>query len=116
MSCATRVLRSKCGRRRTAPRQTPGGAPRALILDQRVARVLRVRAARVGRESGVPDAADTAAWIWSDTGWTSHRYDVYLRFMTAAADRSARAGPGRPWSRPDVLEPALFEGAWDPAA
>ncbi|MGA5166635.1 MULTISPECIES: hypothetical protein [Streptomyces] len=95
---------------------TPGGAPRALILDQRVARVLRVHAARVGRESGVPDAADVAAWIWSDTGWTSHRYAVYLRFMTAAADRAARAGTGRPWSRPDLLELALFEGAWDPAA
>lgn len=64
----------------------------------------------------MPDAADVAAWIWSDTGWTSHRYDVYLRFMTAAADRAARAGTGRPWSRPDLLELALFEGAWDPAA
>jgi hypothetical protein len=69
----------------------------------------------VGRESGVPGAADPAAWIWSDTGWTSHRYDVYLRFMTAAPDRSA-TGSGRPWSRPDLLEPALFEGARGPAA
>lgn len=93
----------------------PSRAPRALILDQRVARVIRLHAARVGAEIGITSAEAIAAWTWSDGGWTPHRYDVYLRWMTAAAGQLASAGIGWPDSpSPDLLELALFNGAWDP--
>ncbi|MFD3538682.1 hypothetical protein ACFWUQ_04185 [Streptomyces sp. NPDC058662] len=91
------------------------GTPRALILDQRVARVLRARATRVGLDAEVASAPDTAAWTWSDAGWTAHRYGVYLRWMDAAAGQLARSGAGWPAARPDLLELALFSGAWNPA-
>ncbi|MGW0844519.1 8-oxoguanine DNA glycosylase OGG fold protein [Streptomyces sp. NPDC002787] len=91
--------------------------PRALILDQRVARVLRAYATRVGSEMGMASAADIAAWIWSDNGWTSHRYDVYLRWMTATAGQLARSGINWPEpGGPDLLELALFNGVWQPAS
>ena len=90
--------------------------PRALILDQRVARVLRAHASRVGSDIGLPSAADVAAWIWSDGGWTPHRYQVYLRWMTAAAGQLASSGIGWPESSPDLLELAFFDGIWNPAA
>ncbi|MET8806893.1 hypothetical protein [Streptomyces sp. NPDC004546] len=90
-------------------------APRALILDQRVARVMRLHATRVGDGIGLASAEAIAAWIWSDGGWTPHRYDVYLRWMTAAASQLASAGIGWPNSpSPDLLELALFSGVWDP--
>ncbi|GHF11927.1 hypothetical protein GCM10014715_79570 [Streptomyces spiralis] len=91
-------------------------APRALILDQRVARVLRVHATRVGLSMGLASAADVAAWIWSDSGWTPHRYEVYLHWMTAAAGQLASSGIGGPNPSPDLLELALFQGVWDPMA
>ncbi|MFJ3098289.1 8-oxoguanine DNA glycosylase OGG fold protein [Streptomyces hydrogenans] len=90
--------------------------PRALILDQRVARIVRVHATRVGLEMGVTSAPDVAAWTWSDGGWTPHRYGVYLRWITAASEQLISSGIGWPASSPDLLELALFDGVWDPAA
>ncbi|MFE7268908.1 hypothetical protein ACFU9B_44670 [Streptomyces sp. NPDC057592] len=89
--------------------------PRALVLDQRVARVVRTHATRVGLEKGLASASDVAAWTWSDGGWTPHRYGVYLHWMNAAARRLASSGIGRPEASPDLLELALFDGIWDPA-
>ncbi|MEV0933003.1 hypothetical protein ACIBMX_29615 [Streptomyces phaeochromogenes] len=91
-------------------------APRALILDQRVARVMRAHAARVGADMALATASDVAAWIWSDSGWTSHRYGVYLGWIHSATGQLAAAGIGWPGSRPDVLELALFDGVWNPAS
>lgn len=91
-------------------------APRALILDQRVARVLRAHAARVGSDIDLPSAADVAAWIWSDGGWTPHRYGVYLPWMAAADDQLASSGIGWPESSPDLLELAFFNGIWNPTS
>lgn len=90
--------------------------PRALILDQRVARVVRIHATRLGVELGLPSAADVAAWIWSDGGWTPHRYGIYLHWATAAAEQLVSCGIGWPEASPDLLELALFDGVWDPAA
>lgn len=91
-------------------------APRALILDQRVARVMRAHAARVGADMGLASASEVAEWIWSDSGWTSHRYEVYLGWIHSATEQIASAGIGWPGSRPDVLELALFDGVWSPAS
>ncbi|OEJ28506.1 hypothetical protein AR457_32625 [Streptomyces agglomeratus] len=91
-------------------------APRALILDQRVARVVRGHATRVGLDTGMPSAPDVAAWIWSDGGWTPHRYGVYVRWAEAAAAQLASSGIGWPEASPDLLELALFDGVWDPTA
>ncbi|MEU1868478.1 hypothetical protein [Streptomyces gardneri] len=90
-------------------------APRALILDQRVARVVRTHATRVGLETGLTSASGVAAWTWSDGGWTPHRYGVYLRWINAAAEQLVSSGIGWPESSPDLLELALFDGVWDPA-
>ncbi|MFF1560472.1 hypothetical protein [Streptomyces sp. NPDC058279] len=89
-------------------------APRALILDQRVARVVRAHATRIGLEAGLASASDVATWTWSDSGWTPHRYEVYLRWITASAEQLVSAGIGWPASSPDLLELALFDGVWDP--
>jgi len=89
--------------------------PRALILDQRVARVVRTHATRVGLEMELTAASDVAAWTWSDGGWTPHRYGVYLRWITAAAEQLVSSGIEWPESNPDLLELALFDGVWDPA-
>ncbi|WP_405957804.1 hypothetical protein [Streptomyces phaeochromogenes] len=91
-------------------------APRALILDQRVARVMRAHAARVGADMALATASDVAAWIWSDSGWTSHRYGVYLGWIHSATGQLAAAGIGWPGTRPDVLELALFDGVWNPVS
>ena len=71
-------------------------------------------AAQCGADLGLPTDAAVAAWIWSDGGWTPHRYEVYLRWTAAAAEQLAAAGIGWPRSSPDLLELALFAGAWDP--
>ncbi|QQM38794.1 8-oxoguanine DNA glycosylase OGG fold protein [Streptomyces liliifuscus] len=91
-------------------------APRALILDQRVARVMRAHATRVGADMALTSASDVAAWIWSDSGWTSHRYGVYLAWIHSATEQLASAGIGWPGSCPELLELALFDGVWNPAS
>ncbi|MER5493776.1 hypothetical protein [Streptomyces sp. NPDC002490] len=88
--------------------------PRALVLDQRVARVVRAWAQRVGAAAGVASAAGTAAWTWSDGGWTAHRYAVYLELMSAARAQLADAGVGAPAAGVDLVELAFFQGVWDP--
>ncbi|MFE7519630.1 8-oxoguanine DNA glycosylase OGG fold protein [Streptomyces halstedii] len=88
----------------------PGPCP--LILDQRIARVLRAYTTRLGEEIGLEEPAKLAAWLWSDGGWTSHRYDVYLRWAHVATDQLAGSTH---WPlAPDLLELALFSGAWNP--
>ncbi|MFK4098475.1 hypothetical protein ACI2L1_00010 [Streptomyces sp. NPDC019531] len=88
--------------------------PRPLILDSVLASVLRRHATMVGRAVGYEWSEAIAKWVWRDSGWTSHRYDVYLRWMYAANDRLTAASIDWPAS-PDVLELALFSAAWDPA-
>ncbi|MGQ4516760.1 8-oxoguanine DNA glycosylase OGG fold protein [Streptomyces sp. DW26H14] len=95
-----------------AGRPVSGLAP--LILDQRLASVHRAHATRTGLRAGMEDAAATAAWVWSDGGWTPHRYGVYLDWMAASCGQLASAGIGWPPSCPDLLELALFSGVWDP--
>ncbi|WP_348534761.1 MULTISPECIES: hypothetical protein [unclassified Kitasatospora] len=91
----------------------PAG-PEALILDQRVARTLRAHATQVAQSICLPSSAELAAWIWSDRGWTAHRYDVYLDWMAAASKQLEVVVTEWPTSAPDMLELALFNGAWDP--
>lgn len=90
-------------------------APRALILDQRIARVMRTHATRVGLDIGLTSASAVAAWAWSNGGWTPHRFGVYLHWITAAAGQLVSSGIGWPESNPDLLELAVFDGVWDPA-
>lgn len=92
----------------------PVAERRALILDQRVAQVIRAHATVVGRDIGLQQPEGLAAWLWSDGGWTPHRYGVYLRWMHGAT-RQLEAAIGWP-SHPDVLELAIFSGAWNPSS
>ncbi|SFY52434.1 8-oxoguanine DNA glycosylase OGG fold protein [Streptomyces sp. F-1] len=85
-----------------------------LILDMRLARVLRLHATNVGHDAGHDWAAPIAARIWRDGGWTSHRYDVYLQWMHAINSQLTTEVNGWPTS-PDILELALFTGAWHPS-
>ncbi|MFF3877491.1 hypothetical protein [Streptomyces sp. NPDC001978] len=85
-----------------------------LILDSVLAEVLRRHATRLGHTVGYEWSEAIAKRIWRDGGWTSHRYDVYLRWMHAANDQLATTLMGWP-AAPDVLELALFSGAWKPA-
>ncbi|MGW3931390.1 8-oxoguanine DNA glycosylase OGG fold protein [Streptomyces microflavus] len=84
--------------------------PRPLILDQRRARALRAYTTRLGEEIQLEEPAKLAAWLWSDGGWTPHRYSVYLRWTHGATGQLAGATH---WPlAPDLLELALFSGAW----
>ncbi|PPS90279.1 hypothetical protein BZZ08_00981 [Streptomyces sp. MH60] len=87
--------------------------PRPLILDRVLAGVLRRHASKAGRAHGYEWSGAVARWIWRDGGWSPHRYDVYLRWMHAAHARLTAATIDWP-AAPDVLELALFSGAWNP--
>ncbi|WP_330238588.1 8-oxoguanine DNA glycosylase OGG fold protein [Streptomyces sp. NBC_00525] len=87
--------------------------PRPLILDRVLAGVLRRYASEVGRAAGREWSGAIAGRMWRDGGWTSHRYDVYLRWMHAAHARLVGAGIDWP-DDPGVLELALFGAAWNP--
>ncbi|MEU2488818.1 MULTISPECIES: 8-oxoguanine DNA glycosylase OGG fold protein [Streptomyces] len=87
--------------------------PRPLILDSVLAGVLRRHAMKVGRAVGYEWSEAITKRIWRDSGWSSHRYDVYLRWMYAANDRLVAASINWP-AAPDVLELALFSAAWNP--
>ncbi|WP_327191117.1 hypothetical protein [Streptomyces xinghaiensis] len=87
--------------------------PRPLILDSALAGVLRRHATKVGRAVGYEWSEAIAKWIWGDSGWSPHRYDVYLQWMYAANDQLAAASIDWP-AAPDVLELALFSAVWDP--
>ncbi|MYU25642.1 hypothetical protein [Streptomyces sp. SID8352] len=91
--------------------ETAGLAP--LILDSQLARVLRAHAIDTGEEAGYTWAEPIAARIWRDAGWTSHRYDIYLRWMHTTTAHLTATVPGWP-PEPDLLELALFDGAWKP--
>ncbi|MFI1213606.1 hypothetical protein ACH4UV_39310 [Streptomyces sp. NPDC020802] len=87
---------------------------RPLILDSALAGVLRQHAMKLGRAAGYEWSEAIATRIWRSGDWTSHRYDVYLRWMHAVSDQLAATLIDWP-KAPDVLELALFSAAWDPA-
>ncbi|WP_353051355.1 hypothetical protein [Streptomyces sp. Caat 7-52] len=62
--------------------------------------------------SSWPQPARLATWLWSDGGWTPHRYSVYLSWMHGATEQLTRSTHWPP--TPDLLELALFRGAWTP--
>ncbi|MFF0384333.1 hypothetical protein [Streptomyces sp. NPDC004286] len=92
----------------------PAHGPRPLILDRVLARRLRQLAAAVGHESGLDKDGSVAAWVWSDSNWTPHRYQVYLSFMQAAANQLAQGDSWPSGAAPDLLECALFNTSWEP--
>ncbi|RSS78190.1 hypothetical protein EF918_21845 [Streptomyces sp. WAC06614] len=89
--------------------------PRPLILDSVLAGVLRRHATKTGDAAGYAWAAPIARRIWRGSNWTSHRYRLYLRWMYAASEQLTAASIEWP-ATPDVLELALFSGAWDPGS
>ncbi|AXL93030.1 hypothetical protein C4J65_35780 [Streptomyces sp. CB09001] len=97
----------------TAIAVPPDRGPRPLILDRVLARRLRQIAAAVGRESGHDVDGSVAAWVWSDSNWTPHRYGVYLFFMHAATGQLATGDSWPSGAAPDLLECALFTTAWE---
>ncbi|WP_333762830.1 8-oxoguanine DNA glycosylase OGG fold protein [Streptomyces sp. IBSBF 2390] len=88
--------------------------PSPLILDSVLAGVLRRQATKIGQTVGYEWSEAIANRIWRDGTWTSHRYGVYLRWMCATNQRLGDMLIDWP-AAPDVLELALFSGAWDPA-
>ncbi|MFJ8988814.1 hypothetical protein ACIRQH_00260 [Streptomyces sp. NPDC102279] len=91
----------------------PAHGPRPLILDRVLSRRLRRMAAAVGRESRHDVDGSIAAWVWSDSNWSTHRYQVYLSFMHAAANQLAQGGTWPSGATPDLLECALFTTSWE---
>ncbi|MFK4107498.1 hypothetical protein [Streptomyces sp. NPDC002176] len=92
----------------------PAQGPRPLILDRVLARRLRQLAAAVGYESGLDKDGSVAAWVWSDSNWTPHRYQVYLSFMQAATNQLVQGDSWPSGATPDLLECALFTTNWEP--
>lgn len=88
----------------------PGPAP--LILDHVLSLRLRSLATAVGRETGHDPDGSIAAWVWADWDWSSHRYEVYLTFMHAAARQLAGTGVWPADASADLLECAMFHAAW----
>ena len=80
-----------------------------LILDARVATSMRAIAASVYKARGLPD--DLAAWLWSSGGWSPHRYETYLKWATQVTHAMHQQVTDWP-DRPDLLELALFDGAF----
>lgn len=91
----------------------PAHGPRPLILDRVLSRRLRWMAAAVGRESRHDVDGSVAAWVWSDSNWSPHRYQVYLSFMHAAANQLAGGDSWPSGAAPDLLECALFTTSWE---
>ncbi|MFJ9147021.1 hypothetical protein ACIRP7_02890 [Streptomyces sp. NPDC102270] len=87
---------------------------RPLILDSVLAGVLRRHATKMGVVAGYEWAPVIANRIWRDSNWTSYRYHIYLQWMYAASEQLTAGSIEWP-AAPDVLELALFSGAWDPA-
>ncbi|MEU6370334.1 hypothetical protein ABZ876_32590 [Streptomyces sp. NPDC046931] len=90
----------------------PANGPEPLILDRVLARRLRSLAHAVGRETGHDPDGAVAAWVWRDQDWSPHRYKIYLSFMHAAAHQPAATEGWPSDASPDLLEYALFSGAW----
>ncbi|MFJ8201091.1 hypothetical protein [Streptomyces sp. NPDC096152] len=91
----------------------PAHGPGPLILDRVLARRMRSLARAVGQETGHDPDGSVAAWVWRDRDWSPHRYQVYLSFMHAAARQAAATGHWPSSASPDLLEYALFSGAWE---
>ncbi|MEU1465496.1 hypothetical protein ABZ467_33485 [Streptomyces sp. NPDC005727] len=90
----------------------PANGPEPLILDRVLARRLRSLAQAVGRETGHDPDGSVAAWVWRDQDWSPHRYKIYPSFMHAAAHQAAATDGWPSDASPDLLEYALFSGAW----
>ncbi|MDT0212485.1 hypothetical protein Q9R29_01180 [Rothia sp. ARF10] len=93
--------------------------PAPLILDAVVAKQVRAVvearcAAPLQRLAGRGDeAAPLAAWLWSDSGWTPHRYGVWLTFAQSATQQLQQEIPAWP-GRTDVFELAVFQKQLEP--
>ncbi|MBY8882731.1 8-oxoguanine DNA glycosylase OGG fold protein [Actinacidiphila acidipaludis] len=90
----------------------PALGPRPLILDSVLAGRMRSMAEVVGRDTGHDPHGKVAAWVWSEGGWTPHRYQVYLSFMDAAARQMAATNGWPSHANPDLLEYGLFNTTW----
>lgn len=82
------------------------GQPRPLILDKRVAVSMRTLAAHIYCRAGLP--AEMADWLWTGSGWSTHRYDQYVQFTHRVNAHLHETLDGWP-DRPDLLELALFD-------
>jgi len=73
--------------------------------------VAAARAAAVG----IRDPEPLCAWLWTPTGWTPHRYAVWLDYAQEATDQLATAKTRAfTWpSRTDLFELAVFRGKAD---
>lgn len=80
--------------------------PRPLILDQRVAASLRALTTTLNRGADLPP--DLSAWLWTDYGWSPHRYDQYVSFAHRLSSQMHAIVDGWP-DRPDLIELALFD-------
>lgn len=89
---------------------TAGPAPAPLILDKRVATALRPIAATAYQRAALPEPDALAAWLWTDSGWSPHRYEQWLIWADHITKALTATVPGWP-PRPDILELALFCGA-----
>ncbi|MFE7033125.1 hypothetical protein ACFU9Y_22665 [Streptomyces sp. NPDC057621] len=94
----------------------PAHGPRPLILDRVLATRLRQIAATIGRERAHDTDGTVAAWVWSDSNWTPHRYHVYLSYMHTATSQLAQGGSWPSGATPDLLECALFTTNWETPA
>jgi hypothetical protein len=80
--------------------------PRPLILDQRVAASLRTLTTALNRRANLP--LDLSAWLWTNNGWSPHRYDQYVTFSHRLSSHLHGTVEGWP-DRPDLIELALFD-------
>lgn len=88
----------------------PHTGPAPLILDAVVAAQIRRVAADRASAAGIEDAAGFAAWLWTSSGWSPRRYEVWLDFADRATqDMTNVSSADSSWpSRPDLLELAAF--------
>ena len=86
--------------------------PAPLILDAVVAGRVRTVAAARAAAVGIPDPEALCAWLWTPTGWTPHRYAVWLDYAQEATHQLATAKTRAfTWpSRTDLFELAVFRG------
>lgn len=80
--------------------------PRPLILDQRVAASLRALTTTLNRRNDLPPELST--WVWTNNGWSPHRYDQYVIFAHRLSSHLHANVDGWP-DRPDLVELALFD-------
>ena len=80
--------------------------PRPLILDQRVAASLRALTTTLNRSANL--SPDLPAWLWTNSGWSLHRYDQYVTFAHRLSRHLHGTVDGWP-DRADLIELALFD-------